>query len=73
MERGEVVRWNFDRGFGFVKNDYDGKDVFAHISNVADDTLDELPIGTRVTFDTAEGRKPGTVEAKNVKIIEGNE
>lgn len=35
MEQGRLVRWNDDKGFGFIKPDaQDGNDVFIHISEL---------------------------------------
>ena len=33
---GKIVRWNADRGFGFITSEDGGKDVFLHISALKD-------------------------------------
>ncbi|MDP1666142.1 MAG: excalibur calcium-binding domain-containing protein [Methylobacter sp.] len=33
-KKGKLVRWNEDRGFGFIKPDYDNTDIFIHISGL---------------------------------------
>ncbi|MBE8232811.1 MAG: cold shock domain-containing protein, partial [Endozoicomonadaceae bacterium] len=34
MIRGELVRWNEDRGFGFISSNNLSKDIFIHISSL---------------------------------------
>jgi len=34
QQRGKLTTWKDDRGFGFIKPDQGGKDVFLHISAV---------------------------------------
>jgi CspA family cold shock protein len=67
-----VAFWNADRGFGFITPDSGGENTFAHIKQVSPDfEFDDLPKGTRVSYEIGESKKPGKVEAKNVRIIEG--
>jgi len=35
-QTGKIVRWNADRGFGFVRPENGGQEVFAHISSFRD-------------------------------------
>lgn len=70
MPTGKVKYFNTVRGFGFTSRDDGGEDVFVHITNVIDEEIDDLPRGTSISFDIGEStRKPGTYEAKNVKVI----
>ena len=66
---GRISYWNEKRGFGFVKKD-EGGVAFVHIRSVIDDTVETLPIGTRVTFDE---RPPKGAEDKpmavNVSVV----
>jgi cold shock CspA family protein len=34
LNKGQLIKWNDDRGFGFIKPSEGGKDVFLHISAV---------------------------------------
>lgn len=49
---GTVCRYNFDKGYGFIKAD--SKDIFFHISNCS---YKEVKIGDKVTFETSSSPK----------------
>ncbi len=53
---GSIVR-KTDKGFGFIKPDDGGKDVFFHAQNVVDGMFDELAEGEKVTFEIEQGPK----------------
>jgi cold shock protein len=54
---GTVKNWNADRGFGFVAVPGQPKDVFVHVSALAQVGLSELQLGQRVTVQIVSGRK----------------
>ncbi len=56
-----------DKGFGFIKPDDGGKDVFFHAQNVADNMFDELNEGDKVSFEIEQG--PKGPAAKDVRRI----
>lgn len=51
MATGKIKRWIGDRGFGFIKNDDGGDDVFLHINKVDPDDRSSLIEGAEVAFD----------------------
>ncbi|MCU0678498.1 MAG: cold shock domain-containing protein [Candidatus Pacebacteria bacterium] len=53
---GSIVR-KTDKGFGFIKPDDGGNDVFFHAQNVVDGVFDELNEGDKVTFEIEQGPK----------------
>ena len=49
-ETGTVLWFKEKKGFGFIKPDEDGPDLFVHVSDVATTGLNSLPDGQRVSF-----------------------
>ena len=60
--------WNADRGFGFIKDDSGGPDMFLHISALQSAGIDPDNIrkGDRLTFDV-ESTSDGKTKASNVR------
>jgi len=63
MNQGTIARLT-DRGFGFIAQEGEEKDIFFHANELKNASFDELREGDKVTFDTAEG--PKGVNAVNV-------
>lgn len=64
MIKGELVEWNDDRGFGFIRVDGSGDRVFLHIRSIT--RIANRPrIGDRLTFRLGKGRdgRPAAVGA----------
>ena len=49
-ETGTVLWFNEKKGFGFIKSDEAGPDLFVHVSDVAAAGLDSLAEKQRVSF-----------------------
>lgn len=64
MQQGTIARLT-DKGFGFISQEGEEKDLFFHMSNLVDVQFDELQQGDAVTFDVEEG--PKGLNAVNVK------
>ena len=61
-----TVKWfNAEKGFGFITGE-DGKDVFAHFSQINKEGFKTLDEGQEVTFDVVEGDKGP--QAENINI-----
>ncbi|WP_130805852.1 cold-shock protein [Senegalia massiliensis] len=59
-----TVKWfNAEKGFGFITGE-DGKDVFAHFSQIQKDGFKTLEEGQEVEFDAVEGQKG--LQAENI-------
>ena len=69
MPQGTIVRVNLDRGFGFIKPDTGGQDLFFHANAVEGVTFEELREGQRVAFEAGEDpRNPGRARAEVVRL-----
>lgn len=62
MASGTVKWFNNQKGFGFIQQDNQEKDVFVHQNGLTEDIRE----GDKVTFDTEEGEKG--LNAVNVKL-----
>jgi cold shock CspA family protein len=67
-ENGVVMRWNGDRGFGFIRPDVGAEDVFCHVSAL--EPGEEPAAGDKVTFVNSFNEGKGKTEAVNVRVIE---
>ncbi len=62
-----TVNWfNETKGFGFIQTD-DGKDVFAHFSEIQTHGFKVLFVGQRVQFIVTQGKKGP--QASNITIV----
>lgn len=68
METGTVKWFNPTKGFGFIKPEKGGADVFVHISALERAGISQLKEGQRIGYDLASNR--GKVFAENLKILE---
>ncbi|TJX14527.1 cold-shock protein [Tissierella creatinini] len=61
-----TVKWfNAEKGFGFITGE-DGKDVFAHFSQIQKDGFKSLEEGQEVEFKVVEGQKG--LQAENITV-----
>jgi CspA family cold shock protein len=64
MQEGIVKFFNTEKGFGFIKPNNGGEDIFVHATGLLDPQIRE---NDRVTFETKDGRKG--LNAINVKRL----
>ena len=57
MSKGTVKWFNADKGFGFITNDEDGKDLFVHHSEIQAEGFKTLKDGQKVEFEIGQGQK----------------
>jgi cold shock protein len=68
VEKTGRVQWfNASKGYGFLKPDDGGKDVFVHFSAIQAEGYKNLQEGQQVQFDVTEGKKGP--QAANVVVI----
>ncbi|MBC3899390.1 MULTISPECIES: cold-shock protein [Acetobacterium] len=62
-----TVKWfNSEKGFGFITGE-DGKDVFAHFSQIVSSGYKSLEEGQEVSFEITQG--PKGPQAENIQVI----
>ena len=66
QQSGTIKFFNETKGFGFIKPDDGGKDIFVHVNALGG--LQSLTNDQRVVFDIEEGRRGP--QAVNVQIVD---
>jgi len=66
MPTGKIKMFNEEKGFGFIKPDDGGADVFFHVSALRDG--DEITQGKVVTFEMGVDQKSGKTKAVSVDL-----
>lgn len=67
-ETGTVKFFNSDKGYGFIKPDRGGADIFVHISAVQASGLDGLAENQKVAFETEPDRRGKGPKAVNLSV-----
>jgi len=67
MATGTVKWFKSEIGFGFIVQDGDGADLFAHFSNITPEDVRELHEGQRVEFEVGQG--PKGPHAENIRLL----
>jgi CspA family cold shock protein len=65
---GTVKFFNAERGYGFIKPDDGGRDVFVHVTAVERAGLKSLTEGQRLSFDVEPDKKGKGPKAVNLVI-----
>ena len=69
-QQGTVKFFNSEKGYGFIKPDDGGRDVFVHITAVERAGLKALNEGQRIAFDVEPDKKGKGPKAVNL-VIQG--
>jgi cold shock protein len=67
MPSGVIKMFNEDRGFGFIKPDDGGNDIFFHVSALREG--DEIARDDAVTFEVGTDPKSGKSKAVRVDLV----
>ena len=68
MATGTVKWFNPTKGFGFIQPDAGGQDVFVHISAVQRAGLNDLPEGSKVSYEMVADKRSGKMSADQLKV-----
>lgn len=63
MNTGTVKFFNNAKGFGFIKDNQNGSEIFVHVTGL----VDEIKENDEVSFEVQDGRKG--LNAVNVKLV----
>jgi cold shock protein len=66
MPGGKIKMYSEERGFGFIKPDAVGDDVFFHVTALREG--DDIDVGAVVTFETGPDPKSGKIKAVSVDL-----
>ncbi|KAB0537638.1 cold-shock protein [Pseudochrobactrum algeriensis] len=69
-QTGVVKFFNGEKGFGFIKPDNGGPDIFVHISAVQASGLTNLADNQKVSFETEPDRRGKGPKAVDISITE---
>jgi CspA family cold shock protein len=67
-QKGVVKFFNGERGYGFIKPDDGGRDVFVHITAVESAGLKSLNEGQQISFDVEPDKKGKGPKAVNLTV-----
>ena len=68
MATGTVKFFNGERGYGFIKPDDGGSDVFVHIGAVERAGLTGLAEGAKISYDVKVDPRKGKSSAENLRL-----
>jgi cold shock protein len=68
--QGTIKFFNAERGYGFIKPDDGGRDLFVHITAVAQAGLETLNEGQRVSYEIEPDKKGKGSKAVGVRLAE---
>ncbi len=67
-ERGKVKWFNENRGYGFIRRETGGKEIYVHYSDIVGEGFRTLSEGELVEFDLSDGKRG--LEARNVRRVD---
>jgi CspA family cold shock protein len=66
-QSGTVKFYNAQKGYGFIKPDDGGKDVFVHVTAVEQSGISSLDEGMRISFETEPDKRGKGPKAVNLQ------
>lgn len=71
MQKGKIQWFNTEKGYGFIKQEGEGDDVFVHVSALAGISEHDIRTGMRVQFNIIESKYG--IQASKVEKIHNQE
>jgi cold shock protein len=68
-QQGTVKFFNPDKGYGFIKPDDGGRDIFVHVTALEQAGLKSLSEGQRVAFEVEPDKKGKGPKAVNLQLV----
>ena len=68
-KNGSIVRWNPEKGYGFIKPDRSGDNIFVHISQICVGVKALVCQGMKVSYQTKFDRLKNKNTAEDVRIL----
>lgn len=68
VARGKVKWFSDAKGYGFIENEEDGRDLFVHYTEIVGEGFKTLEEGSTVEFDIIDGRR-GKKQASRVEVV----
>jgi len=69
MEEGTIVKWNADRGFGFIQASVSKRNIFVHFRAIKNRKPEAIREGDAIEF-TLASDKEGRLRATDARIID---
>jgi CspA family cold shock protein len=69
MPTGKVKFFNVDKGFGFIKPDQGGTDIFVHATALEKAGIRSLAENQAIAYDEEQDRKSGKARAVNLRDV----
>jgi cold shock protein len=69
MQTGTIKWFNPEKGYGFIRPDDGGEDIFLHISAVEEAGLDMLEPGQKIRFTLEQNPKNGKKSAVDLQLV----
>jgi CspA family cold shock protein len=67
MPQGKIKMFNEDKGFGFIKPDDGGNDIFFHVTALREG--DDVTVGKAVAFEMGNDPKSGKPKAVSIDLV----
>ncbi len=70
MQRGTVKFFNLAKGYGVLRPDEGGDDIFVHVIQLGKSGITSLDRGHRVEFDLELDPRSGKFRATNLRVVD---